>query len=188
MNRARGHRYLAGAAALAAAGVVAAGCGSSGTSSSAASASASPKTGTQTLSGSVAGQAALATSTSIPLRLTGLVNTTATISVNSRNPVMIKTGQGTLAVTHTTGTNSQKLLSSSTCRFAFVNHSQYTVEGAKSTGTFKNASGSGTAVITFTGNLPKKSDGACNTSSSAAPQPATARVSFAARGPLTVKK
>ncbi len=73
---------------------------------------------------------------------------------------MIKTGQGTLAVTHTTGTNSQKLLSSSTCRFAFVNHSQYTVEGGKSTGTFKNASGSGTAVITFTGNLPKKSDGA----------------------------
>jgi hypothetical protein len=168
--------------------VVAAGCGSSGTSSSAASASASPRTGTQTLSGTVSGQAALANSTSIPLRLTGLVNTTASISVNSKNPVMIKTGQGTLAVSHTTGTNSQKLLSNSTCRFAFVNHSQYTVEGGKSTGTFKNATGSGTAVITFTGNLPKKSDGSCDTSSSAVPTPSSARVSFAASGPLTVKK
>jgi hypothetical protein len=190
VNRARGSRYLAGAAALAAAGVVAAGCGSSGTGSSAASASASPRTGTQTLAGSVAGQAALANTSSIPLTLSGVVNTTATLSLSgsTRNPVMIKTGQGTLAVTHSAGTNSQKLLSARTCRFAFGNHSTYTVDGSRSTGTFKNATGSGTAVTTFTGNLPRKSDGSCNTSSSAVPQPSTARVSFVARGPLTVRK
>lgn len=190
MNRARGSRYLAGTVALAAAGVVAAGCGSSAPSGSAASASASPRTGTQTLTGSVTGQQALANTTSIPLTLSGLVNTTATISLanNNQNPVMIKTGQGTLAVTHTVGHTSQKLLSTQTCKFVFGTDSAYTVDGGKSTGTFKNATGSGKAVITFTGNLPKKSNGACDTASNAVPMASTARVSFVAHGPLTVKK
>ena len=185
MNR---NRYLAGAAALAAAGLVTAGCGSSGTSSSAASAT--PVTGTQTLTGSVSGQQALSGTSSIPLKLTGVVNTTATVKLGNgtTNPVMIKTSKGDLAVTHTAASTSQKLLSTKTCKFAFGQRTHYTVDGGKSTGSFKDASGNGTAVVTITGNLPKTSDGKCNLSSSAVPQPATARVSFAATGPLTVKK
>jgi hypothetical protein len=187
VNRAA-RRYAAVGGALAAAGLAAA-CGSSGTSSSAASPSASVRTGTQTLAGSVAGRAALSSATAIPLRLTGLVNTSATISLRGQaNPVMIKTGQGTLAVTHTTGTTSQKLLSTKTCKFAFGQRSQYTVDSGKSSGTFKGATGTGTAVITLTGNLPKNTAGKCDTSSTAVPQSGTARVSFVARGPLTVKK
>jgi hypothetical protein len=188
VNRARESRYLAGAAALAAAGVVAAGCGSSAPSSSAASAS--PTTGTQTLTGSVSGPAALNTAGSIPLTLSGVVNTTATLSLsaNTQNPVMIKTGQGTLALTHTAGRTTQKLLSTQTCQFVFGNDNQYTVVGSKSTGTFKNATGNGTAVITLSGNLPKNPNGTCDTSTTAIPQASTARVSFVAHGPLTVKK
>ena len=63
----------------------------------------------------------------------------------------------------------------------------YKVEGARSTGSFKGASGSGKISLLFTANLPKKSNGTCNISSSAVPRASSARVSFAARGPMTVK-
>jgi hypothetical protein len=178
-------RYLASAAVLAAAGLAAAGCGSSGTSASAPSPS--PSSGTQTASGTVTGEQALAGTAPIPLHLTGVVDTTATVKL-AANPVTIKTGQGDLAVTRTSGSTSQKLLSTKTCKFAFGQRENYTVDGGKSTGTFKGASGTGTAVVTLTGTLPKNGDGRCNTSSSAVPQPASARVSFVARGPLTIRK
>jgi hypothetical protein len=187
VNRAPVNRYLAGAAALAAAGLAAAGCGSSGTSSSAAS-SPAPRTGTQSMSGSVAGQAALTNAPTIRLTMHGLVNTTATVHLTNtrQNPVTFKTPQGNLTVTHTAGTTSSKLLSAQTCRFEVGQRSTYTVVPGKSTGTFKGATGNGTAVFTFTGDLPKK-NGKCDTSSSAQPSPQGLRVSFAAHGPMTLK-
>jgi hypothetical protein len=59
--------------------------------------------------------------------------------------------------------------------------------GSKSTGKFKDAKGHGDVTLLYSANLPKKSGGACNVSSTARPLPANARVSFAARGPLTLK-
>ena len=98
----------------------------------------------------------------------------------------ITTARGKLTVRHTQGTGSQKLLSTKTCKFAFGQHSTYTVLPGKSTGAFAGATGSGTAVITITGTLPKK-NGKCDTSSTAQPSTAGLRVSFAAHGPLTVR-
>jgi hypothetical protein len=188
VNRAPANRYLAGAAALAAAGLAAAGCGSSAPAPAASAGTGTSRTGTQTLSGSLAGRAALASSPSIPLRLTGLVNTSAMFRLGSaqQSPVTFTTPRGKLTVRHTPGTGGPKLLSTKTCRFEFAQHSQYTVLASRSTGAFQGATGSGTAVITFTGTLPRK-DGRCDMSSSAQPSAAGLRVSFVARGPLTVK-
>ena len=96
------------------------------------------------------------------------------------------TPRGNLTVRHAQGTGSEKLLSTKTCRFAFGERYQYTVLGGRSTGAFQGATGTGTAVITFSGTLPRK-DGRCDTSSSAQPSAAGLRVSFVAHGPLTVK-
>jgi hypothetical protein len=175
------HRNLTAAAVLAAAGL-AAGCGSS-------TSTATTRSGTQALAGSVSGHTALANQATIPLRLTGVVNTTGSIHIinsKSQNPITIKTGKGDLTVSHTKGRQTQRLLSAKTCRFAFGVHGTYTVVGSKSTGTFKNASGSGQVTLVFTASLPKK-NGSCDLSSSAIPQAAGARVSFAAHGPITVK-
>jgi hypothetical protein len=188
VNRAPVNRYLAGATLLAAAGLAAAGCGSSAPAPAASPGAGTSRTGTQAFSGSLAGRAALANSPTIPLRLSGLVNTSATVHLGStrQNPVTFATPRGNLTVRHTPGTESQKLLSAKTCQFAFGQHSQYTVLGGRSTGAFQGATGSGTAVITFTGTLPKKG-GRCDTNSSARPSASGLRVSFAAHGPLTVR-
>jgi hypothetical protein len=186
VNRVPWRRYLAAAAAVAAAGA-AAGCGSSAPAPAASPGVGTSRTGTVVLSGSLAGRAALADSPAIPVRLTGLVHASATVHLRSagQNPVTFVTRQGNLAVRHTEGTASQRLLSAKTCRFAFAQHSAYTVLPRQSTGTFRGATGRGTAVITFTGTLPRKGS-QCDTSSSARPSTAGLRVSFAARGPLTV--
>jgi hypothetical protein len=187
VNRVAASRYLAGAAALAAA-LALAGCGSSAPAPAESPGAGPARTGTQAFAGSLAGRAALASSPAIPVRLSGLVNTSATVHLGGirENPVTFATPRGNLTVRHTLGTESQKLLSAATCQFAFGQHSQYTVLGGRSTGAFRGASGSGTAVITFTGTLPEK-NGRCDTSTGARPGPAGLRVSFAARGRLTVR-
>jgi hypothetical protein len=188
VNRAPVHSCLAGAAVLAAAGLAAAGCSPGAPATAAALGARTSRTGPQTLSGSLTGRAALTNSPAIPLRLTGLVNTSAMVHLSSarQNPVTFATPRGNLAVRHAEGTESQKLLSGETCRFAFGQRYRYTVLGRRSTGAFRGATGSGTAVITFTGTLPKKG-GRCDTSSSAQPSASGLRVSFVAYGPLTVR-
>lgn len=178
------------AAGVVGAGLAVAGCGSSDGGSSSTSSPAAARTGTQVVTGSVTGKAALASQTTIPLKLSGVVNTTGSIRlVNSRNQptIMIRSGMGNLAVSHSKGKTTQKLLSSKTCKIAYGVRGTYKVEGGKSTGSFEGASGSGKISLLFTANLPKKSDGTCNISSSAVPRASSARVSFAARGPMTVK-
>ena len=188
MNRAPVNSYLAGAAVLAAAGLAAAGCSQSAPATTAALGARASGTDQQTLSGSLTGRAALTNSPAIPLRLTGAVNTSAMVHLSAarQNPVTFATPRGNLTVRHAQGTGSEKLLSTKTCRFAFGERYQYTVLGGRSTGAFQGATGTGTAVITFSGTLPRK-DGRCDTSSSAQPSAAGLRVSFAAHGPLTVK-
>jgi hypothetical protein len=177
-------RNLAGAAVLAAAAGLAAGCGSSS------STTAATTTGSQAIAGTVSGTAAVANQATVPVRLKGLVNTTGSIKLISNSQqkmATITTGQGNLAVTHTAGHTSTRLLSTKTCKFAVGVRATYTVIGDKSTGKFKNAKGSGNVTLLYTANLPKKSDGSCDVSSNARPLPGHARVSFAARGPLTLK-
>jgi hypothetical protein len=175
---------------LVSAGLAVAGCGSSDGGSGSTSGPAAARTGTQVVAGSVTGRAALASQTTIPLKLSGVVTTTGSIRlVNSRNQptIMIRSGMGNLAVSHSKGKTTQKLLSSKTCKIAYGVRGTYKVEGGKSTGTFKGASGSGRISLLFTANLPRKSDGTCNISSSAVPRASSARVTFAARGPMTVR-
>jgi hypothetical protein len=177
-------RNLAGAAVLAAAAGLAAGCGSSS------STTAATTTGSQAIAGTVSGPAAVANQATVPLTLKGLVNTTGSIKLISNSQqkmATITTGQGNLAVTHTAGHTSTRLLSTKTCKFAVGVRATYTVIGDKSTGKFKNAKGSGNVTLLYTANLPKKSNGSCDVSTSARPLPGHARVSFAARGPLTLK-
>ena len=175
---------LTGAAVLAVAAGLAAGCGSS-TSTVAATTS-----GSQAIAGTVSGPAAVASQATVPLTLKGLVNTTGSIKLISNSQqkmATITTGQGDLAVTHTAGHTSTRLLSTKTCKFAVGVRATYTVIGDQSTGKFKNARGSGHVTLLYTASLPKKSDGSCDVSSNARPLPGHARVSFAARGPLTLK-
>ncbi len=182
------NRNLTGTVGLAAvatvAGLAAAGCGSS-TSTVAATSS-----GTQNIAGTVSGPAAIANEATVPLTLKGLVNTTGKIKLMSNSQqksATIQTQQGNLDVTHTAGRTTTRLLSSKTCKFAVGVHATYTVVGDKSTGKFKNAKGNGNVTLLYTATLPKRSDGACDVSSNARPLPGHAQVSFAARGPLTLK-
>lgn len=166
------------------AGLAAAGCGSS-TSTVAATSS-----GTQNIAGTVSGPAAIANQATVPLRLQGLVNTTGTIKLMSNSTqksATIQTHQGNLDVTHTAGRTTTRLLSTKTCKFAVGVHATYTIVGSKSTGKFKDAKGNGNVTLVYTATLPKKSNGACDVSSNARPLPGHAQVSFAARGPLTLK-
>jgi hypothetical protein len=179
------NRNLTGAAVLVAgAGLAAAGCGSSTSATT-------TRSGSQAIAGTVSGPAAVASTANVPLTLKGLVNTTGSIKLQSNSQqktATITTGQGDLAVTHTAGHTSTRLLSTRTCKFSVGVRATYTVIGSKSTGKFKNARGSGDVTLLYTANLPKKSDGSCNVSASARPLPAHARVSFAAHGPLTLKQ
>jgi hypothetical protein len=130
-------RNLGAAAVLvAAAALVAAACSS---------ASSTTHTGTEAISGSVGSQAALASPTSFPVKLTGVVTTSGTIFYDSSantKAAKIDTGKGVLALTHTTGATSQKLLSTTTCMFEVTVHRTFNVVGNKSTGAFKGATGS----------------------------------------------
>jgi hypothetical protein len=176
-------KNLAGVVVLAAAAGLAAGCGSSTSTTT-------TTTGTQTIGGTVSGPDAVANQATVPLRLHGLVNTTGSVKLvsNSRQTAAtISTGQGKLEVSHTQGHSTSRLLSTKTCRFAVAVHATYTVMGSKSTGKFKDAKGHGNVTLLYSANLPKKSGGACDVSSTARPLPANAQVSFAARGPLTLK-
>lgn len=167
-----------------AAGMAAAGCGSSAST-------ATTRSGTQAVSGTVSGPAAAASSATVPLTLAGLVSATGSITLVSssqQQTATITTGQGDLAVTRTAGHTSTRLLSTKTCRFSVGLRAVYTVNGSKSTGKFRHATGSGDVTVLYTARVPRKPDGSCDVSVSARPVKADARVSFAAKGPLTLRQ
>jgi hypothetical protein len=174
-------RKLGGAAVLmAAAALAAAACTSTASTT---------HTGTEAISGTATNQAALASPTSFPVKLTGVVNTNGTIFYDSSantKAAKIETGKGVLALTHTAGTTSQKLLSTTTCMFEVTVHRTFNVVGDKSTGTFKGATGTGAVTFVMTADLPKLTNGTCDESTTAHPVPATARLTLAAKGPITI--
>jgi hypothetical protein len=149
------------------------------------------KSGTETISGTLKGQAAMSASPVFHLTFHGPVTTAGTFPLGNApkekgRPRTLKTAAGNFVIMTRTGSTTQKLLSTSTCRFEFSTTVPYTVSGGQSTGQFAGATGSGRAVVVFAGNLPKV-NGKCNTSTTAAPAVSTVVSTFRAAGPLTLK-
>ena len=181
---------LTGAIALV--GVLGA-CSSSSSSSSAthsATASAAPMSGTETTYGK--GSAAMVNSLVFHVTLTGPVDTTGTTTpLGARSAKGVSytatTAAGNLVVTaDSAGTTTGTVKSTTTCLWASKTTVPFTVDGAKSTGKFAGATGSGTTVIAFSGDLPKLSNGQCN--QNAVPSAKTAVGTFSATGKLTLKQ
>lgn len=166
-------------------GLLAAGCGGS------ASGAAASKSGTETITGTLKGAAAMATNPVFHLTFSGPVNTTATFPLGAAprkgQTHTFKTTAGNFVIVTGTGSTTQRLLSTSTCRFEFSTTVPYTVSGGHSTGQFAGASGSGKALVGFVGDLPKLSNGKCNTSTTAVPRVNTVVSTFRAAGPLTLR-
>jgi hypothetical protein len=166
-------------------GLLAAGCGGS------ANGAATSKSGTETISGTLKGEAAMATNPVFHLTFSGPVNTTATFPLGAAprkgQTHTFKTAAGNFVIVTGTGSTTQRLLSTKTCRFEFSTTVPYTVSGSHSTGQFAGASGSGKALVGFVGDLPKLSNGKCNTSTTAVPRVNTVVSTFRAAGPLTLR-
>lgn len=181
MNR----TVLAATTLAAGIGLLAAGCGGS------ASGAAATKSGTETITGTLKGDAAMANNAAFHLTFHGVVNTTGTFPLGDaakKGPAhTIKTAAGNFVIVTGKSSTTQKLLSTSSCRFQVATTVPYTVSGAQSTGQFAGATGSGTARVVLAGNLPKLSSGHCNTSGTAMPTVSTVVSTFTASGPLTLK-
>ena len=166
-------------------GLLAAGCGGS------ANGAAASKSGTETISGTLKGEAAMSANPVFHLTFSGPVNTTATFPLGTAprkgQTHTFKTAAGNFVIVTGTSSTSQRLVSTSTCRFEFSTAVPYTVSGGQSTGQFAGATGSGRALVGFVGDLPKLSDGRCNTGSTAVPKVSTVVSTFKAAGPLTLK-
>jgi hypothetical protein len=70
--------------------------------------------------------------------------------------------------------------------FEVTVHRTVNVVGDKSTGTITGATGSGAVTLMMTADLPKLTNGTCNGSTTAQPVPATAQLTLAAKGPITI--
>ena len=127
-----------------------------------------------------------------PLAFTGPVAATATWSPPGGNATKVattfKTSAGNLVVNADVpnANNPPTKINSTTCLAVSTITGTYTVDGSKSTGKFKGATGSGKIVDVFAATAPKLSDGKCNTSPNATPLAAGAYTTFYAAGPLTV--
>lgn len=183
--------------AIALIGALGACSSSTSSTSAAASKSAAPKPTTETMTGQVTGAAAVANTTVIPLKLTGVVDTTGTFTVPSGNAthatVTFPTKAGNLVVAAVVlnPNATPTAVNAAACRFKYTGHVTYTVDGSKSTGTFAGATGSGKATLVFEADAPKYTSGSdtgkCNMSNNAQPMAAGALATFAASGPLTLK-
>jgi hypothetical protein len=181
----RVNRTVVAATTLAAGISLLAGCGGSASGASAA------RSGIETFSGRLTGSAALASNPVFHLTFRGPVTTTAAFPLGAPSENghthTFKTAAGNFVVVTGKGSSTEKLLSTSTCRFAFTSTVPYTVVGDKSTGQFAGAAGTGKAVLLFQGDLPKLSNGQCDTTPSAQPAVSTVVSTFSAAGPLTLR-
>ena len=183
--------------------LLAAACSSSSSSSSSSTASgsathsatptATSMVGTEVMKGTVTGKAVIANTTTYHLTLTGPVNTTGTWTSPNGNATKVTTTFTTpagnlVANADAPDANNPPTVSNArTCLFKSTIHATYVVDGAKSTGKFAGATGSGDIAVTFAVYAPKLSNGKCNTSNSAQPLTAGAISTFTATGPLTIK-
>ena len=166
-------------------------CTSSG--SSTAAATVTPMSGTETVAGKLTGSASMSDIPVFHVRLTGLVGTTATISLSTLpekgTSYVLKAPVGNLVVIlDSAGTSTGGLKSAKTCLYATTTTVPFTVDGASSTGKFAGATGTGTAVFMFSGDDPKFSDGSCNMSANVPAFAKTAVATFAATIKLTIRR
>jgi hypothetical protein len=152
-------------------------------------------TGTETMSGKVTGVKVVSGNSgpSIPLKITGPVATTTGFNTpggnSTKSVVTFSTpSDGNLVVNaDAPDANQNPAMNANTCAISQTIHATYTVDGAKSTGKFKDATGSGNATFSLQAKLPKLASGECNTANNAQPIAAGAVASFTATGPLTIK-
>jgi len=176
-----------------AAGLAACSSSSSSTATPTAKTSTAPTSGTEAIYGKLTGPAAVSGNPVIHLTLTGLVATTGTAAVGSTpekgGSLTFRTAVGNLAVTYgSVGAPTGSLMSAETCMVVVTQTLPFTVDGAKSTGKFARATGTGKAVAVLSGNLPKLSSGKCNESNNAQLSAETAVATFTATVRLTVMK
>jgi hypothetical protein len=154
--------------------------------------------GTETLTGRVTGAAAVASSgPTIPLKFSGVVNTTGTFRPPNSNSAHVtitfptKAGNLVVAAYAPDANAAPTIVNAAACRFGSTVHATYTVDGAKSTGKFAGATGSGKATVIFQASAPRFTSGShkgqCNMSNNAQPLTSGAFAAFTAVGPLTVK-
>ena len=148
-------------------------------------------TGPEVLSGSVRGQAALASTPHIPLTLQGVVATTApgfVLGHSHSTTHTVKTRAGNLVVQQTGKPTQSHSLNKKTCRVTFTQDLTISVLGSQSTGAFAGASGPGAARVYFSAILPRFTSGPkkgqCNPSG--APKAKGAVADFLADAVLTV--
>ena len=146
--------------------------------------------GTETVSGKLTGSAAFSGHPVFYLRHTGPVGTTATVQLGASpekgTSYTLKTPVGHLAVTlASAGTGTGGLKSAKTCLYASTTTVPFTVNGTNSSGKLAGATGTGTAVVAFSGDDPKFSDGTCNVSGTVLASAKTAVAMFAATIKLT---
>jgi hypothetical protein len=178
---------LAGVAAAAAI----AGCSSSSSTTTAALSS-STRSGTETITGTVTGAAVVQQQNpTFHLTFAGPVNTTSTWTPPGGNAksldVTFKTGAGNMVVHATLLTNPNSpptIVNAAACRFSFATKVKYDVLGARSTGSFKGATGNGNVAVAFTADAQKK-NGNCH--QNAQPIASSAIATFKGGGPLTVR-
>jgi hypothetical protein len=119
-------------------------------------------TGPEVLTGSVQGQAALASAPHIPLALQGVVPTSAPAFVLGHShgtTHTVKTKAGNLVVQQTGKPASSKSVDKNTCRGTYIQDLTFSVLGSKSTGAFAGASGPGSAQIYFSAVSPRYTSG-----------------------------
>ncbi len=165
-------RIAAPAAALT---LVLAGC-SGGTGKAAATSA-----GTETFRGSTTNLTDIDSKTDmVTIAASGLVADHGSVSLaGSSKTSVLRLSGGTLTVAHAKGKSHQGI--SKQCAVTFWNKDSYTVVGG--TGRYAHAAGHGIATITFTGSVPKKKDGTCNTTTD---DVTGARETFVATGPLAL--
>lgn len=168
-------------AALGLAGILAAACSST-------------NSGTETFtSGKITNPSILSAKvTVLPLKWTGPVSASGNINLSGPPPAkgqthtFITSKGDMVALVTAKPTMSETWVDKSTCLAKLVTGVVYSVDGAKSTGSFKSATGSGTVLVTFESN--SELNGKCSLASNAEPITMTgAYGEFTGSGPLTLK-
>ena len=105
--------------------------------------------------------------------------------------ITFRTTAGNLTINGTvTGPNGPPQYAGAPCRYAVTVRVAYTVDGAKSTGKFAGASGSGRVAVTSSVEVPKQAGTPyCEDPSNYRTQPlkGTGKIAFTGAGPLTVR-
>lgn len=151
--------------------------------------------GTETITGQVSGAAADATGPTIPLTFRGPVNATGSWTLPSANDThqvtTFRTTAGNLTINATLlNPNGPTQYIGAPCRYGSTARVVYTVDGARSTGKFAGASGSGRVAVTSSVELPKQAGTPyCTEPSNYKIQPlkGTGKIVFTGAGPLTVR-